>query len=173
MHIHTPVHIHMRIHAHTHVDTHGQLHIHIYKHTHTHAHAHTHIPVRIMAPSEHGSCKTCQTLHFDCVCEDFQAKKRLKRGLSDRAYEDAVYHAQIQDDQFGVLWNEFLHETPTIEELRMCASQILETEKPLSCYIGFCRVPSLRFYEETGPHCMRYTKMYVLPLGENMNIKEK
>ena len=144
----------------------------IYKHTHTHthAHAHTHIPVRIMAPNEHGSCKACQTLNFDCVCEDFQAKKRLKRAASDRAYEDAVCQAQIQDDQFGVLWNEFLHETPTIEELRMCASQILEAEKPLSFYIGLCKAPSLRFYEEPDPHCMRYTKMYVLSVGENMNI---
>ena len=55
----------------------------------------------------------------------------------------------------------------------MCASQILETEKPLSFYIGLCKAPSLRFYEEPGPHCMRYTKMYVLSVGENMKIKDK
>ena len=80
-----------------------------YKHIYTQQTVYVHRALRTIDPWRPMSMGPVRLVRrcISSVGEDFQAKKRLKRVQSDRAYEDAVYHAQIQDDQYGVLWNEF------------------------------------------------------------------
>ena len=130
-----------------------------------------------MAPDKKGRCSVCQTLWFECECADFRATRQLKRQLSNGAFDDVVNLAQAEDSHYGVMWCQFMYDgysdNSSLPLIRNMVHELVDAEKPHEMYIGLCKNPSWRFYEKPSPHCMRWTKMWVLCVGHSMNLLEK
>ena len=138
-----------------------------------------HSVYKAMAPDERGSCKRCLTVDWECACEE-SAAKEIKRGSttteeevsdhdSHQDFWDVVEWAQEIDQSYGVDWRHF----GEIQDAEHKAIELLSSEEVLAWYVGVCKLPASRFYEDESALCRKYQRMYPLAVGQNMGKVEK
>ena len=96
-------------------------------------------------------------------------KRSLATGPSDGDSEssdhvdDVVGAVQSKKDKFSVQWMFFQDDDETAKEY---AVSIVEHPDVESWYVGACKDPYDRFFEEPSPHCVRFHCLYPVWLGK-------
>ena len=94
---------------------------------------------------------------------------------SSQSFQDVISQAYAEADQYGVSWCFF--EPGQTRTSRTTAFQAMKTKvaspEVQEYYIGVCKSPAHRFYNEPAPHKLRFDAIFPLLVGQNMGKTEK
>ncbi len=110
-----------------------------------------------------------------------RARSPSSGGSSDRgdtsseAYEDIIAQATTELDKYGVSWKFF--DRGNTREKRIASWRAIKdavrSSEVQAYYIGVCKSPARRFFEEPAPHKFKYDVLYPLLIGKDMGKVER
>ena len=140
-----------------------------------------------MAPNRWGACHQCHTLDFECICNESSSSKReledkespcqkrrcLQKRDSETSHEqndDIISRAMDECTKYGVNWDLFSYKDDKMALRNLIA--LLDTST-VQFYVGACKSPAQRFFENPSPHMLRYKQLFPLWLGTSAGMIEK
>ena len=94
---------------------------------------------------------------------------------SSNSFEDIIGHAHLELEDYGVSWRYFERgsKRATKQAAFMHLKNLVIKPEVTSYYVGVCKSPAHRYFNEPAPHKKNYDVLFPLLVGKNMGKTER